>query len=224
MDGHNQTKMTCGRFESAITDVKGKLGDHEERIVNAKEKLGQMEDVTVLHQRARRHLLHLDIKLTVRCEDLQNRLRRNDLRIYQVPEASEKGDMVGFVKDMLPPELDIKFERTHRPLVEFKPKNPADSRCVIVRFLDAAVKDMIIKQARSQKEVLFQGKWIFFDHDYSSDLQRKRTKAHKVAEQLKKRDTESHIRPDHFCTIHTLFYREVRSHLSLPSGVKHSDG
>lgn len=58
---------------------------------------------------------------------------------------------------MLPPELDIKIERAHRSLVEFKPKNPADPRSVIVRFLDAAVKDVIIKHARSQKEVLVQG-------------------------------------------------------------------
>lgn len=91
MDGHNQTKMTRERLESAIADIKGKLGDHEERIASAKEKLGQMEEVTVLHQRALRHLLHRNIELTVRCEDLQNRLRRNNLRIYWVPEGSEKG-------------------------------------------------------------------------------------------------------------------------------------
>lgn len=174
MDGHNQTKMTRGRLESAITDIKGKLGDHEETIASAKEKLGQMEDVTVLHQRAIRHLLHHNIELTVRCEDLQDRLRRNNLRIYWVPEGSEKGDMVGFVKDLLPPELDIKIERAHCSLVEFKPKNSSDPTSIIVRFLDAAVKDMIIKQARSQKEVLFQAEWIFFDHDFSPDLQRKR--------------------------------------------------
>lgn len=87
MDDHNQTKMTRGRLESAITDIKGKLGDHEERIASAKEKLGQMEDVTVLHQRA----LRPPRQLTVRCEDLRNRLRRNNLRIYRVPEGSEKG-------------------------------------------------------------------------------------------------------------------------------------
>lgn len=60
-----------------------------------------MEDVTVLHQRARRHLLRRDIELTVRREDLQNRLRRNNLRIYGVPEGGEEGDIVGFVKDLL---------------------------------------------------------------------------------------------------------------------------
>lgn len=91
---------------------------------------------------------------------------------------------------MLPPELDIKISRTHRSLVEFKPKNSSDPRSVIVRSLEAAVKDTIIKQARSQKEVLFQGKWIFFDHDYSPDLQRK-TKSHKVVKQPKKKSIQA---------------------------------
>lgn len=51
---------------------------------------------------------------------------------------------------MLPPELDIKIERAHHSL-EFKPKHSSDPRSVIVRFLDAAVKDMIIKQARESR-------------------------------------------------------------------------
>lgn len=36
-------------------------------------------------ERAIRYLLRLDMNLTARCEDLQNRLRGNDLRIYCVP-------------------------------------------------------------------------------------------------------------------------------------------
>lgn len=36
-------------------------------------------------ERAIRYLLHLDMNLTARCEDLQNRLRGNNLRIYCVP-------------------------------------------------------------------------------------------------------------------------------------------
>ena len=57
--------------------------------------------------------------LSLKSEDLQNRLRRNNIRIFQIPEGSEGNDMAGFVKGMLretlklSPEMDIKIERSH---------------------------------------------------------------------------------------------------------------
>lgn len=41
------------------------------------------------HERAHRYPLECEADRTERCEDLQNRLRRNNLRIYQVPEGCE---------------------------------------------------------------------------------------------------------------------------------------
>lgn len=149
------------------------------------------------HRKALRYLLHRDIDLTAKCDDLQNRLRRNNIRIFQIPEDSEGKDMPGFIKDLLqkelklPPELDIKIERAHRSLAA-KPKDvTAPPRSIIVRFLDAAVKDTIIKQAWSQGPVLFQGKRIYFDQDYSPDLQQKRMRVHEVVKQLKKKNIQA---------------------------------
>lgn len=105
--------------------------------------------------------------------------------------------MAGFIKDLLqkelkfPPDLDIKIERARRSLAA-KPKDATvPPRSIIVRFLDAAVKDAIIKQAWNQGPVLFQGKRIYFDQDYSPDLQRKRMRVHKVIKQLKKKDIQA---------------------------------
>lgn len=39
-------------------------------------------------------------------------------------------------------------------------------------------------------EGFFQDKWIFFDQDYSPDLQKKQVKVRKVIEQLKKKDIQ----------------------------------
>lgn len=72
-----------------------------------------------------------------------------------------------------------------------KPKDAsAPPRSIIVRFLDAAVKDTIIRQAWSQGPVLFQGKRIYFDQDYSPDLQQKQMRVHEVIKQLKKKDIQ----------------------------------
>lgn len=73
-----------------------------------------------------------------------------------------------------------------------KPKDAtAPPRSIIVRFLDVAAKDAIIRQAWSQGPVLFQGKQIYFNQDYSPDLQQKRMGVHEVIKQLKKKDIQA---------------------------------
>lgn len=52
-------------------------------------------------ERAIRYLLRLDMNLTATCEDLQNRLRGNNLRIYCVPEGSEEKDVKEFAKELI---------------------------------------------------------------------------------------------------------------------------
>ena len=196
-DGHNHTKLALSRVEQSISDIKDQLVEHEERMGRFEERLSTAEETEMRHHRALRYLLHRDIELSTKCDDLQNRLRRNNIRIFQIPEDSEGRDMAGFVKDLLqrelklPPGLDIKIERAHRSLAA-KPKDPtAPPRSIIVRFLDAAVKDTIIRQAWSQGPVLFQGKRIYFDQDYSPDLQQKRMRVHDVIKQLKKKDIQA---------------------------------
>ena len=196
-DGHNHTQLALSRVEQTISDIKDQLAEHEERMGGLEERVGAAEDAEMRHRRALRYLLHRDIDLSAKCDDLQNRLRRNNIRIFQIPEGSEGKDMAGFAKDLLqkelklPPDLDIKIERAHRSLVA-KPKDAtASPRSIIVRFLDAAVKDTVIRQAWSQGPVLFQGKRIYFDQDYSPDLQQKRMRVREVIKQLKKMDIQA---------------------------------
>ena len=130
--------------------------------------------------------------LTDLCDDLQNRMRRNNLRIYQVPEGSEKGDVAGFVKQLikdtlqLPPEINVHIERAHRSL-GLKPDNTALPRSIIVRFLDYTVKEAVLRQAWMQKQVQFQGKLIYLDQNYSPKVQTKRARVRGVIKQLKEK-------------------------------------
>lgn len=196
-EGHNHTKLALSRVEQSVSDIKDQLVEHEERMGRFEERLSTAEDTELRHQRALRYLLHRDIELSAKCEDLQNRLRRNNIRIFQIPEDSEGRDMAGFVKALLqkelklPPDLDIKIERAHRSLAAKPKDSTVPPRSIIVRFLDAAVKDTIIKQAWSQGPVLFQGKRIYFDQDYSPELQQKRMKVHEVIKQLKKKNIQA---------------------------------
>lgn len=97
--------------------------------------------------------------LSEKCEDLQNRLRCNNVRIYLIPEGSEGHDTTGFVQELLqktlkiPYKMDIKIERAHRTF-RGRPKDlAAPANSIVVRFIEAAIKDKIIQQAWSQKQV-----------------------------------------------------------------------
>ncbi|KAI4833158.1 hypothetical protein KUCAC02_016072 [Chaenocephalus aceratus] len=190
-EGHNQTKMSLDRLEQTVLDIKVQMGEHEGRIGKLEDGVGMAEDVAVRHQRALRYLIHRDIALSATCDNLQNRLRRNNVRIFQVPEGSEGGNMAEFIKELLhkvlkiPSLTDIKIERAHRSPPFTPHRDPtAPPRHIIVRFLDAAVKDL----AWSQGQVSFQDKRIFFDQDYSPELHKKWAKVHEVIKQLKKKD------------------------------------
>ncbi|KAE8278111.1 hypothetical protein D5F01_LYC23805 [Larimichthys crocea] len=86
------------------------------------------------------------------------------------------------------PDVNIQIERAHRSLTA-KPKNPnAAPRSLVVKFLDYSVKDAILRQAWSQRQVLYKTEPIFFDHDYSPELQKKRAQVRDVIKQLKQKN------------------------------------
>lgn len=119
-DGHKQTKTSLTKLETSVEDLKCKINGLESRIGETEKCIGVAEETSMRHERALRYLLEREGDLTERCEDLQNRLCRNNLRIYQVPEGCEGENTVGFVISLLttvlqlPQELDIKIERAHR--------------------------------------------------------------------------------------------------------------
>ena len=94
-------------MEQSVSDIKDQLVEHEERMGRFEERLSTAEDTERRHHRTLKYLLHRDIELSAKCEDLQNRLRRNNIRIFQIPEDSEGRDMAGFVKDQLQKELKL---------------------------------------------------------------------------------------------------------------------
>lgn len=145
------------------------------------------EETGMRHERALRYLLEREADLTGRCEDSQNRLHRNNLRIYQVPEDCEGENTAEFVMGLLttalqlPQDIDIKIRRAHRALAA-KPKYPATPpRSIIVRFLDYAVKDN--KPGHRNRSCTTRN--IYFGNDYTPELQRKRAQVRDIKKHLK---------------------------------------
>ncbi|KAJ4935509.1 hypothetical protein JOQ06_017041 [Pogonophryne albipinna] len=89
-EGHNQTKMSLDRLEQTVLDIKVQKGQHEGRIGKLEDRVGMAEDVAMRHQRVLRYLIHL----STTCDDLQNRLRRNNVRIFQNGDDDEDNEEV----------------------------------------------------------------------------------------------------------------------------------
>lgn len=141
-EGHNQTKMSLKKLETSMEDLKGEMTKLEKRTKEAEDRISATEDDGRRYERAICYLLRRERDLTARCEDLQNRTRRNNLRIYRVPEGSEGKDVKKFVAEMIQsvlkpmPDVNMQIERAHRSLAS-KPRDPnATPRSLIVRFVD----------------------------------------------------------------------------------------
>lgn len=193
-----ETKASLARVEDTVKDVKERLDKLEHSIEEAEGRISATEDVNQRNERALRYLLRREAALANQCDDLQNRLRRNNLRVYQIPEGSEKEDMIGFVKRLITtvlnfPHEDIHIERAHRAL-GVRPPDTGPPRSIIIRFMDYTVKEAVLRHAWAQKQVIFQGKNIYFDQDYSPEVQRKRARIRGVIKQLKEKGVQARCR------------------------------
>ena len=111
----------------------------------------QREHKKILHD----HDQRLDT-LEQQIVELQDRSRRNNLRLIGLPEGTEKDDPVGFLRHSLPvwfPSLadkEIEIERAHRIYSNFQAKANSTKRprVLIFKLLRYNDRDVILRKAR----------------------------------------------------------------------------
>lgn len=191
-EASTDTKAALLRVETTLKDVVERTDKLEQEIIDAKQRVSDNEDQLQRHERAIRHLLHQEAKLSAKCEEYESRSRRNNVRIYGIKEGEEKNDMIPFITGMirtsfkLPEDMDLGIERAHRSLM-VKPKDSAPPRSIIVRFLDYRVKEKVLQMAWSNRGIMYQGQKIYFDQDYTAEIQQKRKQVREVIKQLKEK-------------------------------------
>lgn len=110
--------------------------------------------------------------------DLESRSRRNNIRIYGVPEEKEGRSVTEFVNELfkshltLPEGLELRIQRAHRALIP-KPAAASSPRSIIVNFLEFHVKELVLRKAWQQK-IEINGKRLYFDNDYATDVMERR--------------------------------------------------
>lgn len=84
------------------------------------------------------YLLRQDASLAAKCDDLENRLQHNNIRLYGIIKGVGKNAMLAFITDFLhsaldlQAKLDIKIERAHRALAPNPQDAAAPLRSIIV--------------------------------------------------------------------------------------------
>uniref|UniRef100_A0A3Q0S3D6 L1 transposable element RRM domain-containing protein n=1 Tax=Amphilophus citrinellus TaxID=61819 RepID=A0A3Q0S3D6_AMPCI len=195
-DASNNTKAALSRVELSLKDVLERTTKLEQQITDTNQRVSDTEDQLLRHDRVLRYMLQRKAKLSAKCEDLESRTRRNNLRIYGIPEGEEKNDMISFIIDMmraslkLPQDMDLCVERAHRSL-NMKPKDSAPPRSIIVRFSNYRVKEKIIQMAWNRRDVAYHGRKIYFDQDYTANIQKKRKQVREVIKQLKDKNVRA---------------------------------
>lgn len=183
---------------SAIKEVKERVKEAEERISGAEDEIVQL--------RAHTNSLESQVKkLTDKVDDMENRNRRNNLRLVGLPEKEEGNDACGFLEAWIPKTLELDsstplvIERAHRvgPQRNIGDQNTrrdasAPSRTLIMRFLNYKQKEQVLRVARSKGMILYKEHTLRFHPDVSAEVHRKQRAYDGVRQKLRERGISKH--------------------------------
>ena len=168
------TKLQLNDIKAELTNVNAKLAEAEMRIENVEDRVQNVEQVLskmikVMNQQENKLL------------DQEGRSRRENLRIYNVPEEAEGPSMVEFVQKLLretlevPPTTELGIERAHWALAPRPSGDREDKpRSIIIRFLRYTTKEEVLRKAWGKNKVFLNGRLIYFDQDYPPAILQKR--------------------------------------------------
>ncbi|KAL7870552.1 hypothetical protein SRHO_G00080490 [Serrasalmus rhombeus] len=167
--------------KSQLEAIKGEISNINSRMDAAETQIIQNEERIQVTENVLAEMLKLQTQLQGKLMDQESRSRRENVRIYGVPEGAEgEADSVTtFVEKLLrenldiPPSTDMLTERAHRAL---GPRPPAGAplRSLVVRFLSYRTKESILKLAWQKRGFVWKDNKISLDHDYASGILNKR--------------------------------------------------
>ena len=186
-DFRKDTKQQLNDIKFELTNVTRKIAAAETRIEETEDRVHNVEQVLnkmikVINQQENKVL------------DQEGRSRRENLRVYNVPEGAEGLAMVEFVEKLLRDTLEIPqttsldIDRAHRALAPRPPGDREDKpRSIIIKFLRFKTKEEILRKAWGKKKVLFIGRLIYLDQDYPPAVLQKRMEYSDVKQVLRQR-------------------------------------
>lgn len=159
-------------------EVLRELQSQNANIAEAQTRIADVESACLEMKETLLAVVKENTQMRDKVVDLESRSRRNNIRIYGVPEEKEGRSVIEFVNELfkrhlaLPEGLELRVQRAHRALIP-KPAAAASPRSIIVNFLEFHVKELVLRKAWQQK-IEINGKRLYFDNDYATDVMERR--------------------------------------------------
>ncbi|XP_056598310.1 uncharacterized protein LOC130416975 [Triplophysa dalaica] len=163
-----------------------------ERMEEAETRVGRVEDITLDLTEALTESIKRQRSIQNKLNDLESRSRRNNIRLFGVGEGEEGRSVTQFVTDFLKrelpslAELDLKIQRAHR-IFTAKPRNNINPRQIIVNFQEYTTKELVLKEAWKKGHIQSNGRNIYFDHDFATEIVQKRMAYREIKKALKEK-------------------------------------
>lgn len=163
-----------------------------ERMEEAENCVGRVEDMTLDLTEALTESIKRQRSIQNKLTDLESRSRRNNIRLFGVGEGEEGKSVTQFVTDFLkrelplPADFDLKIQRAHRVFAA-KPRPKNNPRQIIVNFQEYTTKELILKEAWKKGRIQSNGRNIYFDHDYATEIVQKRMAYQEIKKVLKEK-------------------------------------
>lgn len=167
-------------IKEELTLVRQDLKMITERVTEVEKRISLIEDdLLPMKQEAKIWREKIE-KLTGKVDEMENRLRRDNVRVVGFPEGSEGLDPIVFLENWVLGVFggetftqQFSIERAHR--VPFRPPAPGTPpRPFLVKFLNYKDKIKLLRKAREMGKILYKDIRISIFPDFSPDLQRRR--------------------------------------------------
>ncbi|KAG7504929.1 hypothetical protein JOB18_019734 [Solea senegalensis] len=179
---------TKKEIQISISTLEEATASHQKTITELEKSASlHSDDVTALQHQVTR--LNSEVgKLTEKCEDLEGRSRRHNIRIIGVPEGIEEPRPRDFVADLLKDVLSLDkkllIDRVHRTLRRSPdPREPP--RPFLLRLHYYHVLEDILRKASAAKQLYFRGKRIQIFPDYPPTVAKRRALFNRARELLR---------------------------------------
>lgn len=188
-------KDLCEQMKGVKADlllVRQDLQKTAERTTALEERVSGLEDNVLPITKEIKWLKEQLSKQASKLDEMENRSRRDNVRLIGLPERSEGANPIAFLEKWLGELIgkesfsaSFSIIRAHR--IPFRaPSEGGHPRPLLLRFLNYQDKVTLLRKIREAGEVFFKGAKISFYSDFSPDLQRRRAEFTQAKRNLQK--------------------------------------
>lgn len=161
-----------------LNEIKADIKETRDRTEEALQRVSEVEEWTGVAKEVLSESLTKQDQIQAKLLDLEARSRRNNIRLYGIPEDAEGNNLQEFIETFIKAELelqdtDLNIQRCHRALGP-KPPQDVSPRSVVIYFLEYRIKELVLRNAWKKGEIRLDQRRVYFDQDYPAETQKKR--------------------------------------------------